>query len=76
MSDFPLDLAREQVTTQVLRARTLPEVFAAQQALRDWIRAHPEDEGMRDGFEQLSMMQDIAEEQEAEQRQLAAGRAA
>ena len=60
------DTARELVTRKVLSARSLPDVREAQQVLRDWIKAHPEDEGMRDGFEQLSLMQDIAEEEQAQ----------
>ncbi|HZO88619.1 MAG TPA: hypothetical protein VFB38_09805 [Chthonomonadaceae bacterium] len=36
--------ARERLHNQVLDATTLPEIVAARQALRDWIRAHPEDE--------------------------------
>lgn len=61
---WPVDdvAAREVVTKTVLRARSLMEVQEAQRILRDWIKAHPEDEGMRDGFEQLSLMLDIAEE--------------
>jgi hypothetical protein len=59
--------ARDRLTWQVLSATTLPEIAAAKQALRDWIAAYPEEAPyMRDGFEQLSLMQDIAEEQEAE----------
>jgi len=61
-----VNTARELVTKKVLSARTLPDVREAQQILRDWIKAHPEDEGMRDGFEQLSLMQDIAEEEQAQ----------
>ena len=61
-----LDQARERLHNQLLDATTLPEIAAAKQALRDWLKAHPEDEWLRDGFEQLSLMQDIAEEQEAE----------
>ena len=58
-----VDAARERVTKKVLSARSLPDIRKAQKMLRDWIKAHPEDEGMRDGFEQLSLMQDIAEEE-------------
>lgn len=54
-------LSREQITKLVLTARALPDVLKAQQVLRTWISQYPEDEGMRDGFEQLSLMQDIAE---------------
>jgi len=63
---WPVDAAaaRELVTEKVLRARSLPDVQEAQQTLRDWIKAHPEDEGMRDGFEQLSLLQDVAEKEQ------------
>jgi len=60
-AEIEIETAREAVTKLVLRARVLPDVLKAQQVLRAWIKAHPEDEGMRDGFEQLSLMQDIAE---------------
>lgn len=63
-----LDQARERLHNQVLDATTLAEIADATQALRAWISAHPEDEWLRDGFEQLSLMQDIAEEQEAERQ--------
>jgi hypothetical protein len=63
-----LDRAREALREQVLDATTLKEVLAAQQALREWIKAHPEDVGMSDAFEQLSLMQEIAEEQKAERK--------
>ena len=73
---FDKDEARECLTRQVLSATTLQEVHAATNALREWIKAYPDErEWMRDGFEQLSMMQDIAEEQEAERREQA-GKAA
>jgi len=69
--------ARKRLITQVLDATTLAEVSAATMALSQWMDAHPDDWGMADAFEQLSMMQDIAEEQEAARRPLAtAGRAA
>ena len=53
----------EAVAKIVLSAGALPDVLKAQQVLRTWIKEHPKDEGMRDGFEQLSLMQDIAEEE-------------
>ena len=55
------DQARETLINQVLDATSLPQVKAAQHALREWIRTHPEEQEMRDGFEQLSLMEDIAE---------------
>jgi hypothetical protein len=65
-------LARERLTDQVLKATTLLEVLTATRVLRAWIDAHPEDEGMSDAFEQLAMMQEIAEGQaKARQNELA-----
>jgi hypothetical protein len=67
-----LDEARRRLTRQALSATTLSEIAAAEKALHDWIAAHPEErEFMRDAFEQLSLMQDIAEEQKAERTQKA-----
>ncbi len=63
-AEIDLASAREAVTKRVLSARCLPDILEAQQVLRAWIKAHPEDEGMRDGFEQLSLMQDVAEEEQ------------
>ena len=60
-AEVDVEAAREAITKMVLSVRALPDVLKAQQGLRAWIKAHPEDEGMRDGFEQLSLMQDIAE---------------
>lgn len=76
-----LNEARERVCEQVLNANTLPEIEAAKQVLRGWMRAHPEEQGMRDGFEQLYTIQEIIEEEEAKrapssQRPVAAGQAA
>ncbi len=70
MPDTEKDHARQWLTRQVLSAKTLPEVTAAETALREWIGCYPEErEWMRDAFERLSMMRDIAEEEkEAEQR--------
>src|SRR5205807_859434 len=58
MTSASQDDARSQLTQQVLGARTLPEIAAARQTLRDWLAAHPEEQGMRWGFEQLSQMQE------------------
>ena len=66
-SDLECDQARHRLTVQVLGARTLAEIYTATQALSDWIADHPEDEGMSDAFEQLSLMQDIAAERVAQQ---------
>ncbi len=59
------DAARDQVTKIVLSARTLSEVEAAKQVLRDWLKGHPDEQGMRDGFEQLYTIQEIIEEENA-----------
>lgn len=58
--------ARERVLDLVLGAMTLEEIAAARQALQEWMKAHPEEEGMRHGFEQLSLMEDAAHDQKAE----------
>lgn len=57
------DLDRERLTKQVLDATTLEEIHAAQRLLRDWIKVYPEEEGMKDAFEQLSLLEDIALEE-------------
>lgn len=57
---------RERVLDQVLDARSLTEIMAAEQELRSWLKRNPEDTGIRETFEGLSLMRDIAEEQEAE----------
>ena len=63
------DIARQLLTEQVLDATTLQEVRAAREALRAWITAYPEErEWMRDGFEQLAQMEEIAEPQLTERR--------
>lgn len=77
------DPARERLNRQVLSARGLPDVLAAKEALRQWMQDHPDDQGMREGFEQLFLLQEIAEwklanpkewqaQQEEEQRAIAA----
>lgn len=66
MNTADINQARERVINQVLDATTLPEVEAARSILREWMASHPEEQGMRDGFEQLSLMQDIAESEETQ----------
>ncbi|MGI4789129.1 MAG: hypothetical protein ACRYFS_09805 [Janthinobacterium lividum] len=61
-----IDLARERITKQVLDADTLEEIEAAKQILREWMKVHPEEQGMRAGFEQLYTIQEIIEAEEAE----------
>jgi hypothetical protein len=57
---------RERILDQALDARTLPEIATATQELRGWVRQNPADVGIREAFEGLSLMRDIAEEQEVE----------
>lgn len=61
MSTSEIDGEREALVTQVLSARTLPQITAAEQALTRWLQQHPEETGLEDGFEQLSMLKDCAE---------------
>ena len=61
-----VDKARKGDSKQVLSADTLPEIGAAKQVLREWMKAHPEEQGMRWGFEQLYTIQEIIEAEEAE----------
>ena len=60
---------RERILDQALDARTLPQIAVATQELREWVRQNPADTGIREAFEGLSLVQDIAEEQEAEREQ-------
>ena len=64
--DFINAPERQRIITQALDARTLAEIDAATRELREWVRCHPSDVGIREAFEGLSLMRDIAEEQEAE----------
>ena len=57
------DIDRERLTNQVLDATTLEEIYSARNLLRDWISMYPEEEGMSDTFEQLSLLEDIALEE-------------
>jgi len=57
---------RECILDQVLDARTLPEIAAVTELLREWLRLNPSDTGIREAFGGLSLMRDIAEEQKAE----------
>ena len=51
---------RETLITQILSARTLPEVEAAQAALCAWRQRYPNDWGILDGGEQLSHFHDTS----------------
>lgn len=59
------DPAREPLIHQILRADTLPEVHAAQAALRQWRQRYPDDSGIVDGGEQLSLMEDALMEDDS-----------
>jgi hypothetical protein len=65
-----LDIQRELVIEKVLDATTLPEINDARRALREWLTAHPDEVGMRDGFEQLSLMEDALQEQNSDQLEI------
>ncbi len=67
-----IEVERQRVMEQVLDATTLPEIAAAKQILRDWLKLHPEEQGMRAGFEQLYLLEEIAQKQEAERKAAAA----
>lgn len=57
---------RKRVLHQALRARTLADIANATCELKTWVNAHPDDIGIVDAFEQLSLMEDCAREREAE----------
>ncbi len=57
---------RKRILNQALSARTLSEIAIATRELDEWVHAHPDDLGIVDAFEQLAMMQEAAEEKEAE----------
>ena len=56
--DYRNNPEREQLTRQILSADTLPEVHAATVALRSWRKRYPEDWGILDAGEQLSLIHD------------------
>lgn len=57
------DQNREHLTNQVLDATTLEEIGTARRLLQNWIKAYPDEEGMSDAFEQLSLLEDLALEE-------------
>ena len=52
---------------QALKARTLLEVALANLEMDRWVAEHPEDLGIRDAYEVLDIMQEIAEFQQQEE---------
>ena len=67
--NFAENPERERILDQALNARTLPQIILATQELREWVSQNPADIGIREAFEGLSLMQDIAEEQQANRGQ-------
>ncbi len=47
---------REQIIDRALTARTLPEIKAAAQDLRQWLQDHPDDWSAEDALEPLAML--------------------
>jgi hypothetical protein len=55
---------RQRILLQALDATTLCEIDEATRELKRWVQSHPDDLGIVDAFEQLSLMEDIARENE------------
>ena len=55
---------RERILNQALRARTLPEIAVATRELDRWVDDYPDDWGIRDAYEVLENMAEIAQEQQ------------
>ncbi len=51
-----LTMERQEVIEQVLDATTWDEIESASKLLDCWLLAHPDDLGMEDGYEQLSLL--------------------
>lgn len=49
---------RNDLLDQIDTARTLHDVHAARAALAAWLGAHPDDLGLRDGDEELSLLEE------------------
>ncbi len=47
---------REQILSRALTARTLPEIEAGIQTVQEWLRSHPDDVGVEDVLEPLTML--------------------
>jgi hypothetical protein len=58
---------RERILNEALRARTLSEIMSANHEMDQWVADHPEDLGIRDAYEVLDNMQEIAEFQQQEE---------
>ncbi len=64
---------RKRVLYQALSARTRLEIDAATHALRLWVAEHPDDLGIVDAFEQLSLLEEIVSQQGAEEPAIVKG---
>jgi len=58
---------RNRIMNQALRARTFSEIASASREMDQWVADHPEDLGIRDAYEVLDNMQEIAEYQKQEE---------
>ena len=63
--DFVNDPARVHLIRQVRSVETLAEVRAAQAALRQWCQEHPQDHGILDAGEELSLLADALQEEDS-----------
>jgi aminopeptidase-like protein len=59
---------RIRIMNQALRATTFAEIAAATSEMDQWVSDHPDDWGIRDAYEVLENMQEIAEFQQQEER--------
>ncbi len=59
------DIERNRIAHQALRATTLAEIEIATRELDQWVDDHPDDWGIRDAYEVLENMTEIAQEQQA-----------
>ncbi len=57
---------RTRIMNQALRATTFAEIAVANREMDQWVSEHPDDLGIRDAYEVLDNMQEIAEFQEAQ----------
>ena len=57
---------RTRIMNQALRARTFTEIAAANREMDQWVCEYPDDLGIRDAYEVLDNMQEIAEFQQAQ----------
>ena len=58
---------RNRVLAQALKARTFAEIAVANREMDQWVNDHPDDLGIRDAYEVLDNMQEIAEFQRVQQ---------